>query len=126
MAKTAEGPAAETRRVEPGAWASRMAALGPGILMASAAIGGSHLISSTQAGARFGWQLAFVIVVANLLKYPFFRFGPQYTVESGRSLVEGYARRADGQAGPNHRHRPLVEQRFAVPADRLQDPVVAE
>ena len=70
-----------------------MAALGPGILMASAAIGGSHLISSTQAGARFGWQLAFVIVLANLLKYPFFRFGPQYTVESGRSLVEGYARK---------------------------------
>ncbi len=96
MAKTAEGPAAQTRRVEPGVWASRMAALGPGILMASAAIGGSHLISSTQAGARFGWQLAFVIVVANLLKYPFFRFGPQYTVESGRSLVEGYARKGRG------------------------------
>lgn len=75
----------------PGSWASRFGALGPGILMASAAIGGSHLISSTQAGAKFGWQLAFVIVLANVLKYPFFRFGPQYTMESGRSLVEGYA-----------------------------------
>ncbi|MGB3828943.1 MAG: hypothetical protein WA962_09220, partial [Ornithinimicrobium sp.] len=74
-----------------GPWANRLAALGPGILMASAAIGGSHLISSTQAGARFGWQLAAVIIVANLLKYPFFRFGPQYTMESGRSLVQGYA-----------------------------------
>ena len=30
---------------------------GPGILMATAAIGGSHLISSTQAGALYGWQL---------------------------------------------------------------------
>ena len=74
-----------------GPWANRLAALGPGILMASAAIGGSHLISSTQAGARFGWQLAAVIIAANLLKYPFFRFGPQYTMESGRSLVQGYA-----------------------------------
>lgn len=70
-----------------------MAALGPGILMASAAVGGSHLISSTQAGARFGWQLAFIIILANVLKYPFFRFGAQYTMESGRSLVEGYARK---------------------------------
>ncbi|MFB1033038.1 MAG: hypothetical protein QMB77_05955 [Aliarcobacter cryaerophilus] len=31
---------------------------GPGILMATAAIGGSHLVSSTQAGALFGWSLA--------------------------------------------------------------------
>lgn len=60
------------------------------------AIGGSHLISSTQAGARFGWQLAVVIIAANLLKYPFFRFGPQYTMESGRSLVEGYAGKGRG------------------------------
>ena len=30
-------------------------------------------------------------MLANVLKYPFFRFGPQYTMESGRSLVEGYA-----------------------------------
>lgn len=47
-------------------------AFGPGILMASAAIGASHLVSSTQAGALFGWQLAIVIILANVLKYPFF------------------------------------------------------
>jgi len=29
--------------------------LGPGILLAGAAIGGSHLLSSTTAGARFGF-----------------------------------------------------------------------
>ena len=40
--------------------------------MASAAIGASHLVSSTQAGALFGWQLAIVIILANVLKYPFF------------------------------------------------------
>lgn len=74
-------------------WRSRWAALGPGLLAASAAIGASHLISSTQAGALFGWQLVGLVLLANLLKYPFFRFGPQYTAETGRSLVEGYARR---------------------------------
>ncbi|WP_237768013.1 Nramp family divalent metal transporter [Serinicoccus sp. CNJ-927] len=74
-------------------WSSRWAAMGPGLLAASAAIGASHLISSTQAGALFGWQLVWLIVLANVLKYPFFRFGPQYAAETGRSLVEGYARR---------------------------------
>ena len=38
---------------------------GPGILMASAAIGGSHLVASTQAGALYGWQLAIMIILAN-------------------------------------------------------------
>ncbi|MDO4441516.1 MAG: divalent metal cation transporter [Moraxella sp.] len=66
-------------------------AFGPGILMASAAIGGSHLIASTQAGALYGWQLAIFIVLANLFKYPFFRFGVDYTYDTGKSLVEGYA-----------------------------------
>jgi len=83
----------QTRATPPSTWRSRWAALGPGLLAASAAIGASHLVSSTQAGALFGWQLVGLVLLANLLKYPFFRFGPQYTAETGRSLVEGYARR---------------------------------
>ena len=39
---------------------------GPGILMATAAIGGSHLVSSTQAGALFGWSLAIFILLSHL------------------------------------------------------------
>lgn len=66
---------------------------GPGILMASAAIGGSHLIASTQAGAIYGWQLAIMIILANVLKYPFFRFSAQYAYETGESLVAGYAKK---------------------------------
>ena len=72
-------------------WKTRLKAMGPGIMMASAAVGGSHIIASTQAGALYGWQLALIIVLANLFKYPFFRFAPQYTLETGKSLVEGYA-----------------------------------
>ncbi|CAH9059934.1 hypothetical protein PSECIP111951_02169 [Pseudoalteromonas holothuriae] len=64
--------------------------LGPGILMATAAIGGSHLVAATQAGAIFGWQLLWLIVAVNLLKYPFFRFAVQYTLLSKQSLVAGY------------------------------------
>ncbi|VEG13666.1 NRAMP family divalent metal transporter [Moraxella cuniculi] len=65
---------------------------GPGILMASAAIGGSHLVASTQAGALYGWQLAIMIVLANLAKYPFYRFATEYTYSTGTSLVAGYAK----------------------------------
>ncbi len=64
--------------------------LGPGVLMATAAIGGSHLVSSTQAGAKYGWQLAGLILLVNLLKYPFFRCGIQYTLGTHKTLVEGY------------------------------------
>lgn len=71
-------------------------AFGPGILMASAAIGGSHLVASTQAGALYGWQLAIFIVLANLFKYPFFRFATDYTYDTGKSLVEGYAHKNKG------------------------------
>ncbi|WP_249963099.1 NRAMP family divalent metal transporter [Histophilus somni] len=71
-------------------WAKKISALGPGILMASAAVGGSHIIASTQAGAIYGWQLAIIILLANLFKYPFFRFGVQYTLDSGNTLLEGY------------------------------------
>ncbi|MBB1384493.1 divalent metal cation transporter [Pseudoalteromonas sp. SG45-5] len=71
-------------------WKSRLNALGPGILMATAAIGGSHLVASTQAGAIFGWQLFWLILVVNVLKYPFFRFGMEYTLTTKHSLVEGY------------------------------------
>lgn len=68
--------------------------LGPGILLASAAIGGSHLISSTQAGATYGWQLAGLIIMTNILKYPFFRFGTDYVYGTGQSLIAGYYKKS--------------------------------
>lgn len=72
-------------------WTSRVKAMGPGILMASAAVGGSHIVSSTQAGAAYGWSLLPLVVAANLFKYPFFRFGAEYTATTNKTLVEGYA-----------------------------------
>ncbi|MEN1785944.1 MAG: divalent metal cation transporter [Bacteroidota bacterium] len=64
--------------------------LGPGILFASMAIGTSHLVLSTKAGAQYGWVMVIPIVLANLLKYPFFEFGVRYTNITRQSLVQGY------------------------------------
>lgn len=63
---------------------------GPGILFAGAAIGTSHLVQSTRAGANFGLSLFLVIVFANFIKYPFYRFGPLYTAATGNSILQGY------------------------------------
>ncbi len=68
-------------------------ALGPGLLWAGAAVGVSHLVQSTRAGANFGFSLLAVILVANVLKYPAFSFGPRYAAATGTSLLEGYRRR---------------------------------
>mgnify|MGYP000876280416 CR=1 FL=1 len=72
-------------------WTSKLKAMGPGILMASAAVGGSHIVSSTQAGGSYGWSLLLLVILANVFKYPFFRFGAEYTADTGKTLVEGYA-----------------------------------
>ncbi len=67
--------------------------LGPGILLAGAAIGGSHLLSSTTAGARFGFSLVGLILVTNFLKYPFLLVGTRFTASTGKSLLEGFQER---------------------------------
>lgn len=73
-------------------WQSRLKALGPGLLWAGAAIGVSHLVQSTRAGASYGFALIWVLVVANLFKYTAFEFGPRYAAAMGESLLEGYQR----------------------------------
>lgn len=64
--------------------------LGPGVLFASTAIGVSHLVQSTRAGAEYGFALVGLILAANLFKWPTFEFGTRYAVATGRSLIDGY------------------------------------
>jgi len=64
--------------------------LGPGLLFAGAAIGVSHLVQSTKAGANFGYGLLWALLLINLIKYPFFQFGPRYATATGESLLDGY------------------------------------
>jgi Mn2+/Fe2+ NRAMP family transporter len=64
--------------------------LGPGLLYAGAAIGVSHLVQSTRAGANYGFELIWVIFLVNLLKLPFFEVGPQFASKYKKSLLAGY------------------------------------
>lgn len=66
--------------------------LGPGLLFAGAAIGVSHLVQSTRAGADFGYGLIWAFLLVNIVKYPFFQFGPRYALATGESLLNGYLR----------------------------------
>lgn len=67
-----------------------LAKLGPGLLMAGAAIGVSHLVQSTRAGAEYGFALLSFIILANLVKYPFLEAGPRYALATGKNLLQGY------------------------------------
>jgi len=67
-----------------------MKALGPGVLYAATAVGTSHLVQSTRAGAAYGLALVLFILLTYIAKYPAFRFGAQYASATGRSLLHGY------------------------------------
>ncbi len=66
--------------------------LGPGLLYAGAAVGVSHLVQSTRAGAGYGFDLLWILILANIIKYPFFEFGARYASSTGKSLIDGYNR----------------------------------
>lgn len=74
---------------------SILSILGPGLLFAGAAVGVSHLVQSTRAGAMFGLGMIGFVILANVIKYPAFAFGPLYAAATGTSLLEGY--RKQGQ-----------------------------
>ena len=70
--------------------------LGPGLLFAGAAIGVSHLVQSTRAGADFGWGLLWALLLINFFKYPFFQYGPRYAQATGETLLDGYYKLGKG------------------------------
>ena len=64
--------------------------LGPGLLFAAGAVGVSHLVQSTKAGAGFDFGLIWALLLVNLFKYPFFQYGPRYASATGENLLDGY------------------------------------
>ena len=64
--------------------------LGPGLLYAGAAVGVSHLVQSTRAGANYGLWMVVIILVTNAVKYPFFEFASRYTAVKKKSILEAY------------------------------------
>ena len=65
--------------------------LGPGLMLAAAAVGVSHLVFATQAGATYGLSFVWLIVLISILKYPAFCFAVDYASLTNRSLVHAYA-----------------------------------
>jgi len=68
------------------------AQLGPGLIWAMVAIGQTHVILATYSGARFGFSLLWVILLAHVFTYPVFEYGPRYAVATGGSLIDAYMR----------------------------------
>ncbi len=74
----------------------QLKSLGPGLLFAGAAIGVSHLVQSTRAGADFGFGLLWALILVHLFKYPFFQYGPRYATATRESLLDGYYKLGKG------------------------------
>lgn len=75
---------------------ARLAALGPGILFAATAVGVSHLVQATHAGAKLGGFAVALVLLAHGLKYPAFRFGHHYPAVTGHSLLQAYRQQGRG------------------------------
>ncbi len=73
-------------------WLNKLSILGPGLLFAATSVGTSHLVQSTRAGALYGLALLLILIVANAVKYPAFRFASDYLPATGVTLVEAYRR----------------------------------
>ena len=71
---------------------SILSAIGPGIIYAAAAVGISHLVQSTRAGADYGLTMTVIMLVIFLLKYPALRFGADYAAITGDNLIDSYYR----------------------------------
>lgn len=74
------------------------AALGPGLLMAGAAVGVSHLVQATRAGADYGLMLLGLVLLGCAAKYPLLEFGPRYAAATGEHMIRGYRRLGRAQA----------------------------
>lgn len=62
------------------------------MLLAATSIGASHLLMSPEAGARFEYQLVWLVLLVHLLKYPAFECAPRWVAATGTSLLEAYER----------------------------------
>ena len=69
---------------------SILKSIGPGFLLAGAAIGVSHLVQATRAGADYGFILIWVLIIACVSKYPFLEFGSRFAAGTGNHLITGY------------------------------------
>jgi Mn2+/Fe2+ NRAMP family transporter len=89
-------PSTSTKSLPNKNWGNFWKTLGPGILFASSAIGVSHLVQSTRAGANYGFVMVIFIAMALFFKYPFFEFASRYSSATGKSIIAGYRQLGKG------------------------------
>ena len=77
-------------------WSQFFKMLGPGLLFAGSAVGVSHLVQATQAGASYGFGLLWLVILIHLVKYPFFEIGSRYASSTGQDLITGYKKMHKG------------------------------
>ena len=75
----------------PQTFVGRLKHLGPGILLAAAAIGSGELILTPRAGALYGLSIGWVIVVSIVYKLTLTLGLARYTIATGEDIFEGFS-----------------------------------
>jgi len=75
----------------PRTFGAKLNRLGPGILLAAAAIGSGELILTPRAGALFGLSVGWVIVVSIVYKLALTLGLARYTIATGEDIFEGFS-----------------------------------
>jgi Mn2+/Fe2+ NRAMP family transporter len=75
----------------PPTFGARLRHIGPGILLAVAAIGSGELILTPRAGALFGLSIGWVIVVSIVYKLAITLGLARYTIATGEDIFEGFS-----------------------------------
>lgn len=75
----------------PQSFGARLRQIGPGILLAVAAIGSGELILTPRAGAMFGLSVGWVIVVSIGYKLALTLGLARYTIATGEDIFEGFS-----------------------------------
>jgi Mn2+/Fe2+ NRAMP family transporter len=75
----------------PPTFAAKLKHIGPGILLAVAAIGSGELILTPRAGALFGLSVGWVIVVSIVYKLALTMGLARYTIATGEDIFEGFS-----------------------------------
>lgn len=70
-----------------------LAKLGPGLVFAAVAVGTSHVVQSTRAGATYGLSMILLVALVCLAKYPTYLFCSRYAAVTGQTVLDGYAKR---------------------------------
>ncbi len=75
----------------PGSFGKKLRLIGPGIILAAAAIGSGELILTPRAGALYGLSIAWIIVVSVVYKLTLTLGLARYTIATGEDIFQGFS-----------------------------------